>query len=181
MAKPNYMSMNPPLFANATIHITQNPNQEPHKTMTFKQKPSTSLLKYVACALLLLGVAAQAENKAPAPAGTWSWTVPGRNGGPARTNTLTLRIQDSQLTGKISAPGRAGQVSETPITEGKVDGDTISFVVVREFNGNSTTNKYSGKISADKITGKTEFTREGATQSRHWTANRSTETKLSGL
>jgi hypothetical protein len=127
--------------------------------------------------LLALGLPVQAQEEVSAPGGTWTWIVPGRNGGPDRTNTLTLKFQDSKLTGKIVAPGRDGQINETPLTEGKAVGDTISFDVVREYNGNSNTNKYSGKVSADKITGKFEFTRNGESQSRDWIATRSSATK----
>jgi hypothetical protein len=148
-----------------------------HYPMTLKQKTLSSVFKCVSCVLLLVGAAAHAQSSGSNPAGTWTWTTPGRNGGPDRTNTLTLKIEDAKLTGKISAPGRGGQASETPITDGKVDGDTVSFAVVREFNGTSTTTKYSGKISADKITGKIELTRNGESQSRDWTASRSTDTK----
>jgi hypothetical protein len=138
-------------------------------------KTPASALKYVAGFLLLMCVAAQADDKSAT--GTWTWTAPGRNGNPGRTNTLTLKAEDMKLTGKLGAPGRNGEVRETPITDGKVDGDSISFAIVREFNGNSNTNKYSGKVTSDKITGKVEFTRDGDTQSRDWTAMRSTDAK----
>ena len=136
-----------------------------------------SLLKIVSCAVLLLGVAARAEDKKADPAGTWTWTVPGRNGGPDRTNSLVLKMDDAKLTGKLTSPGRDGQKMETAIADGKVDGDTISFTIVREFNGNSMTNKYSGKITADKIVGKSEFNRNGEAQSREWEAKRTEEKK----
>jgi hypothetical protein len=145
--------------------------------MQHKQHGFVSLIKIVSCAILVLGAAAQAQDKKADPAGTWTWTTPGRNGGPDRTNTLTLKIEDSKLTGKVSAPGRDGQSVETPIADGKVEGDTISFAVVREFNGNSNTNKYSGKIAGDKITGKMEFTRNGDAQSRDWEAKRAADKK----
>jgi hypothetical protein len=122
---------------------------------------------------VFLGIVAQAADVA----GTWTWVMPGRNGGSDRTNTLTLKIDDSKLTGKIAAPGPGGQIAETPITDGKVDGDKVSFTVVRQYNGNSRTNNYTGSVSADKITGKIEFTRQGETQSRDWEAKRSTATK----
>ena len=137
-----------------------------------KQHGFASLIKIVSCAILVLGAAAQAQDKKADPAGTWTWTTPGRNCGPDRTNTLALKIEDSKLTGKLSAPGRGGQSAETPIADAKVEGDTISFAVVREFNGNSITNKYSGKIAGDKITGKTESMRNGEAQSRDWEAMR---------
>jgi|ERR1022692_2120699 hypothetical protein len=140
--------------------------------MQYKQHGFASLIKIVSCAILVLGAAAQAQDKKADPAGTWIWTTPGRNGGPDRTNTLTLKLEDSKLTGKISVPGRGGQSAETAIADAKVEGDTISFAVVREFNGNSITNKYSGKIAGDKITGKAESMRNGEAQSRDWEANR---------
>jgi hypothetical protein len=116
--------------------------------------------------------------QAPNPEGIWTWNTPGRNGGPDRTNTLTLKIEGAKLSGKLAAPGRGGQAAETAIADGKIEGtENVSFLVVREFNGNSVTNKYSGKISGDKIIGKIEFTRDGEAQSRNWEANRLTNGK----
>jgi hypothetical protein len=123
--------------------------------------------------LLLFAAVAQAAD----PSGTWIWSTPGRNGGPDRVTTLVLKVAGEKLTGKISVPGRDAQPVETPIASGKVDGDNISFDLVREFNGNSTTNKYSGAVTADKITGKIESSRDGQTQSRDWQAKRSAESK----
>ena len=74
-------------------------------------------------------------------------------------------------------PGRQG--SETQIENGKVDGDTISFSVTREFNGNKSTSKYSGKVAGDTITGKIETERNGESRSRDWTAKRVKEEKKS--
>jgi hypothetical protein len=130
------------------------------------------LAKAAACALLLVGAATFAEDSKPNVAGTWTWATPGRNGGPDRTNTLTLKIGDSKLNGKLASPGRGGQVNETVISEGKIEAEAISFVVVREFNGNSIKNKYTGKIDGDKIHGTVQFTRNGEDQSRDWEASR---------
>ena len=109
--------------------------------------------------------------------GKWSWTSPGRNGGPDRTNTLTLKVEGTKLTGNVAAPGRDGKVNETAISDGKLDGDTVAFSVTREFNGNSFTAKYNGKVAADEITGKIETTRNGEAQSRDWKAKRVTDAK----
>jgi hypothetical protein len=118
------------------------------------------------------------QAQAPNPEGVWTWSTPGRNGGPDRTNTLTLKLEGSKLSGKLSAPGRGGQAAESAIAEGKIEGtENVSFLLVREFNGNSVTNKYSGKINGDKIIGKIEFTRDGEAQSRNWEANRLTNGK----
>jgi hypothetical protein len=133
----------------------------------------TLLLNSVACGQLLLGISTAAEE--PIINGIWTWVAPGRNGAPDRTNTLNLKIEGHTVTGKTSTPGRDGKLADTPIAEGKVDGDAISFFVIREVNGNATTNKYWGKFAGDKITGKIEFTRDGQKQFRDWEARRSTE------
>jgi hypothetical protein len=134
---------------------------------------SKKILLGCTAALLLFAAVAQAAD----PSGIWTWSTPGRNGGPDRVTTLVLKVEGNNLTGKVSVPGRDAQPVETPIASGKVDGDNISFDLVREFNGNSATNKYSGVVTADKITGKIESSRGGQTQSRDWEAKRFAETK----
>jgi len=134
---------------------------------------SKKILLGCTASVLLFAAAVQAAD----PSGTWTWSTPGRNGGPDRVTTLVLKIEGDKLAGKISVPGRDAQPVETTIASGKVDGDNISFDLVREFNGNSATNKYSGVVTADKITGKIESSRDGQTQSRDWEAKRSAETK----
>jgi hypothetical protein len=136
---------------------------------------TNSLLKKIAYALFV--VATTAAVHAADVSGDWTWNTPGRNGGPDRTSTLTLKVDGSTLTGKVSTPGRDGKNIDTPIADGKVDGDNISFIVVRQNQGQSITNNYSGTIATDQITGKIEFTRDGNQQSRDWTAKRATLTK----
>ena len=53
----------------------------------------------------------------------------------------------------------------------------ISFDVVRELNGNKITTSYSGDVSADKITGKISFSRNGEVQSHDWQAKRAADQK----
>ncbi|MGE3821687.1 MAG: hypothetical protein AB7I30_19925 [Isosphaeraceae bacterium] len=101
------------------------------------------------------------------PTGTWKWSVE-RNGQTFET-TLKLKLEGGKLTGTVS--GRNN--TETPIEDGKVEGDDVSFKVTREFNGNKFTQTYNGKLSGDTITGKVEFEREGQTQSRDWEAKKS--------
>jgi hypothetical protein len=145
--------------------------------MTLNRTPFIWFTRLALSAVMLAGVLAHAKDSKSDVAGTWTWTAPGRNGGPDRTNTLALQIESSKLTGKLTAPGRGGQINETPIAEGKLDGGGISFLVVREFNGNSVTNKYTGKIEGEKIHGTIQFTRNGEEQSRDWEASRATSTK----
>ena len=138
-----------------------------------------SLIKVVTCAILALGSVAQiqAEDKKADPVGTWTWTMPGRNGGPERKMTLKLKTEGDKLTGTLSAPGRGGQASDTAIADAKLKGEDISFTVTRGVNNNKFTSKYTGKISGDSIKGKIETERDGQTNSRDWEAKRDNEKK----
>lgn len=142
--------------------------------------PVTALLSAITCALLAFTAVTQlqAQEKKADPTGTWTWTTPGRDGGPGRTSTLKLKVDGEKLTGAVITPGRQGaEPRETAIENGKVKGDEISFTVTREFNNNKMTSKYNGKVAADSIKGKIEFERNGETQSRDWEAKRATEKK----
>jgi hypothetical protein len=82
--------------------------------------------------------------------GKWTAEVPSRQGG-TMTNTFTFKVDGAKLTGSMST-----QQGDVDITNGKVDGDNVSFDIVREFNGNSFTLSYAGKADgADSI----KFTR----------------------
>lgn len=147
--------------------------------MQTKTSTLTTLLKAGFFALLTIGflTQAQAQDKKADPTGTWSWTMPGRNGGPDRKMSLKLKVEGDKLSGKMISPGRDGQATETDIADGKIKGDEISFTVTREFNGNKFTMKYNGKVTADAIKGKTEMERNGETTSRDWEAKKDAEKK----
>ena len=131
------------------------------------------LLTLVTCAVLSFGAASQAQ--AADASGTWTWSRPSRNGGEARTTTLTLKADGEKLTGTVTSPGRqGGDPVKTEISDGKVQADEISLSVTREFNGNKMVIKYSGTVSADTIKGKREFERNGEVRSRDWEAKRET-------
>lgn len=140
-------------------------------------KRLATLVPIVASLVLLLGISARAEDKKADPTGTWTWTMEGRNGNPGREQTLKLKADGDKLMGTLSSPGRNDQVRESKIEHGKVSGDEISFDVTREFNGNSFTSKYKGKVSGNTITGKIGFERNGETRERDWTAKRKSDSK----
>ena len=122
--------------------------------------------------MLLMGITAQAEDKKVDPTGTWTWSIPGRNGGEARTSTLKLKKEGDKLTGSM-----AMRQNEVPIEEATLKGDEVTFKVTREFRDQKFTSKYTGKISGDTLKGKIEFTgRDGETRSRDWEAKRSAKT-----
>lgn len=72
--------------------------------------------------------------------GTWKGEAnPNGKGGPP---TFTFKQDGSKLTG--STAGRGGDVQ---ISDGKVDGDNVSFTVVREMQGNTMKIMYKGTVS----------------------------------
>jgi hypothetical protein len=148
--------------------------------MQYKQNILATFIKASLCALFALGFLAQtqAEDKKADPAGTWTWTRPGRNGGPDQKLTLKLKTEGDKVTGVLISPGRqGGDPTETKIEDAKLNGDEICFTVTREFNGNKMVTKYNGKLTADSIKGKAEFERNGEKQSRDWEAKRATDAK----
>jgi hypothetical protein len=77
--------------------------------------------------------------------GKWTAQTQGPNGNTMTTN-INLKADGDKLTGTVS--GRAG---DTDISDGKIDGDNISFSVVREFNGNTMKMNYKGVVKGDTI------------------------------
>jgi hypothetical protein len=138
-------------------------------------KHLSSILLTAVAGLLAWGLSApaNAQDKKVDPTGTWTWSMGARGGGEARQMTLKLKLEGEKLTGTLGMPGREGaQGRETPIEEGKIKGDEISFQVTREIQGNKMVTKYSGKVSGDTIKGKTETERDGQTRSRDWEAKK---------
>lgn len=80
---------------------------------------------------------------AGAAVGTWELTSTTQQG--TRTSTLTIK---DDMTGTYK-----GRQDETPIQDLKVDGDQISFKIVREFQGNSVTMEFKGKIEGTTLKG----------------------------
>jgi hypothetical protein len=78
--------------------------------------------------------------------GKWKSEAPGRDGNPQVT-TYAFKSEGTTLTGTITNPR-----GETAISEGKVNGDEISFVVVRQGrDGNQMKIQYKGKVTGDEL------------------------------
>ena len=84
--------------------------------------------------------------------GKWTASMPGR-GGQTREATFTFKADGNTLTGTVS-----GFRGEMPISDGKIEGDQISFTQTMEFNGNSIKLLYKGTVAGDEI----KFTRTRA-------------------
>jgi len=119
-------------------------------------------LMAVAMAAVVVGFVSTAV--AADATGTWKWTSTFNN--QTRESTLKLKQDGDKLSG-VYVGGQSN--TETPIADAKITGDTISFNVTRERDGQKTTTKYSGTLKDDTITGKSE--REGS-EAREWVAKR---------
>ena len=116
----------------------------------------TKKLLFVMTILLVASFALMAADVS----GKWTFEQPGRGGNPGRPVTITLKADGSTLTG--SMPGvrpRRRRPTRIAITDGKVDGNNVSFTVKREMNGNAMVTKYEGTVSGDEM--KLKITRNG--------------------
>jgi hypothetical protein len=143
--------------------------------ITYMQRILKSTVQAFACLALALFINVSVQ-AGPAD-GTWTWTTPGRNGGADRTTTLKLKSDGDKLTGSVSPMREGGE--DIQIKDGKIKGDEISFNIERpgRNGGAAQVQKYTGKISGDKITGKLSGTRGDQEFSRDWEAKKKTDDK----
>lgn len=102
-----------------------------------------NLMRKLALAALALTAGSVAALAADL-SGKWTAQAQGRMG--TQTITFNLHAEGSSLTGKISTPR-----GESEISNGKIDGDNISFDQALNVNGNDITVHYTGKIEGDTI------------------------------
>jgi enterochelin esterase-like enzyme len=88
--------------------------------------------------------------------GTWKSEFDSQIG--RQKYTYTLKQDGDKLTGKANSEIN-DQKRETPLSEGKVDGDKVSFVEMLNFDGNDIRIAYSGTISSNEM----KLTREVGT------------------
>ena len=97
-------------------------------------------VRAIVVTILFAAVAAAAD-----ASGTWKAQFQGRDG-QTRESTIVLKQDGEKLTGTMSGMG-----GETPIENGKVSGDDVSFEVTRNFQGNEVKFQYKGKVVADEM------------------------------
>ncbi len=112
------------------------------------------------------------------PAGKWAWTQDMR--GNEVSFELVLAMKDDKLTGTFQSifpnPPEgfpADMAKPVDIEDGKVEGDKISFNVVRDFNGNEFVSKFEGTVKGDQIVGSRTVNFGGEDRVSDWTAKRS--------
>jgi hypothetical protein len=77
--------------------------------------------------------------------GTWKASVETPNG--AMESTFVLKVDGAKVTGTASM----GQMGETAISEGKVEGDTVTFAVVRQGQNGEFRINYKGTVTGDEM------------------------------
>jgi hypothetical protein len=73
--------------------------------------------------------------------GKWTGQFQGRRG--TQTQTIMLKASGNTLTGSVEG----GQGGPVEIANGTIDGNNVSFSVVREFRGNKITQEFKGTLS----------------------------------
>src|SRR5580765_4682485 len=85
--------------------------------------------------------------------GTWKAEFDTQRG--LQKYTFTLKQDGASITGKANVD-RDGEKREAELKEGKVDGDTVTFVELLKIQDNELRITYTGKISGNEI----KFTRK---------------------
>jgi hypothetical protein len=130
-----------------------------------------SLTALAAVALFCLSGAFSALAADATATGTWKWSTPGHNNGPARESTLTLKQDGEKLTGSLKSGGANAQAVD--IKDGSIKGGELTFKVTRAGRNNQEmTITYTGKLDGDTIKGKIAF---GQGDPRDWEAKRAKE------
>ncbi len=78
-------------------------------------------------------------------AGTWKGTADFQ--GQAIERTFVFKVDGSKLTGETTSE----LLGKSTIEQGKVDGDTISFMITANFQGTEVKMVYKGKVAGDTI------------------------------
>jgi len=102
--------------------------------------------RILALAVIVFGLAL-ATAVAADVAGKWISERPGRGGGEPMITTYNFKVEGTTLTGTVSSP----MGGENPISDGKIEGDNISFSQKIAMQGNEMTLKYKGTVSGDEM------------------------------
>ena len=94
-------------------------------------------------------------------AGTWKATAEGPNGSMERT--FVFQVEGTKLTGETTS----SMMGKSTISDGKVDGDNLSFTITVKFQDNEMKLNYKGKVTGKEIQFTTEMVGGGG-QSIEW-------------
>lgn len=99
--------------------------------------------------------------------GNWKATAEGPNGSMERT--FVFKVEGAKVTGETTS----SMMGKSTITDGQIDGDTVTFTVTGNIGGNEMKLNYKGKVAGNEI----HFTSEiagggGGGQAIQWVAKK---------
>lgn len=98
-------------------------------------------MKRLLISMFVLSMAAFAADLA----GTWKATADGPNGSMERT--FVFKVDGAKLTGETTS----SMLGKSTIADGKIDGDSFSFTITANFQGNEMKLNYKGKVTGNEI------------------------------
>ncbi len=118
-------------------------------------------MKHVVLLTALLTTAVLTMDAAPVSAQNLAgvWEITRETGRGTFTQTLTLTVEGSTVTGTMAfqggrgGGGGGGGPQSFPVSDGTVNGNQFSFTVTLSFNGNDIAQMYSGTIDGETLTG----------------------------
>jgi hypothetical protein len=98
--------------------------------------------------------------------GNWKATAEGPNG--AMERTFTFKVDGNKVTGESTS----SMMGKSAISEGKIEGDTVTFVLTGKFGDQEVKLNYKGKVSGNEIKFTSEMAGGGGGQAIQWTAKK---------
>jgi len=77
--------------------------------------------------------------------GTWKGTA--ENQGGTIERTFVFKVEGTKLTGETTSE----MMGKSTLTDGKIDGDNITFTITANMQGNEMKLNYKGKVTGDTI------------------------------
>lgn len=97
--------------------------------------------------------------------GNWKATAEGPNG--AMERTFTFKVDGSKLTGETTS----SMLGKSTITDGKVEGDNVTFSITAKFGDNEMKIEYKGKVNGNELKLTSSNSANGG-QSIEWVAKK---------
>jgi hypothetical protein len=115
-------------------------------------------MKRLLLSLLICAVAACAADIA----GTWKGTAEGPQGNLERT--FVFKVDGTKLTGETTS----AMLGKSVINDGKVDGDSLSFSITANMQGNELKLTYKGKVTGNELKLTSEISGGDGGQAIQW-------------
>jgi hypothetical protein len=137
------------------------------------RQPMPPCALYSLCFLLFIVVSLPAAdtNSEPQLDGLWKWSFTMPDGTKADPKARLKREGDTLTGTSTPRPGMS-----IPIIDGKIDGDKITWTILREAAGRKVTTRYEGVVKGDTIKGSINSDWAGETRRYDWSAKRAPHT-----